>query len=272
MGAAGDLPMIRLVVTVFVLAALGVGASGAETAVSAAAAEATVDLSTLPSPLPVQTFVDYIGNQLKLKFIYDPADLEAAGKIAVEPNQPVKVSELYGLLEDVLRAKNLVLIKTKDGDWIRVLPESKARAYTRLPVPNWKAPAAASSTSAAKAAGPEETVDLSRLPNPIPVQMFLEYVGFRLKLKFIYDPEDLNAAGKITTEFNKPVKISDLYGLLEDELRAKNLVTIKTEGDWIRILPESKVAKAANTTPSSSGAAASGISPSPSNVVPPSPK
>jgi type II secretory pathway component GspD/PulD (secretin) len=272
--------MIRMAVTVLALTAWAGTAPAEETAVSATAGqsavaatpEATVNLMDLPNPLNVQTFVDYVGNQLKLKFIYDPADLEVVGNIVVEPNQPVKVSQLYGLLEEVLRTKKLVMIKTKEGDWIRILPVSKAASFTRVPVPNWKVPAAGSAASAAKAAGPEEVISLSSLPNPISVQMFVEYIGARLKMKFIYDPEDLRAAGNITTVFNKPVKVSELYGLLENELREKKLVMIKTNGDWIRVLPESKVEKATNTTTTSSCAAASGISPSPGTGVPPAPK
>ncbi len=161
--------MIRMAVMVLVLAGWAGSAPGAEMAVSAmagqsaVAAEATVDLTPLPQDQSVQSFVTFVGNKLQLKFIYDPADLKAGGVITILPNV-VKISELYGLLEDVLRTKHLVMIKAKDGDWIRILPQSKAASFTQLPVPKGLTPAAANATAAAKVDVSAAVVQPEKIP------------------------------------------------------------------------------------------------------------
>jgi type II secretory pathway component GspD/PulD (secretin) len=101
-----------------------------------------VNLSALPPNMPVQLLVEYVGERLDLKFIYDSTDLTAAGTITLTlaQNKRVKVSELYGILEDVLRAKNLVMIKAPNGEWIRIMPTGKASTFTALPPPNVQSP------------------------------------------------------------------------------------------------------------------------------------
>ncbi len=89
-------------------------------------------------------FVEYVGARLQLKFIYDNADL--AGTIVVEPNKKVKVSELYSVLEEALRTKNLVMMRASHGDWIRIMPTGKASSFTELLPPNKQSPAAQGET------------------------------------------------------------------------------------------------------------------------------
>ncbi|GAG47296.1 unnamed protein product, partial [marine sediment metagenome] len=43
----------------------------------------------LPSPMEVRVLLEYIGPKLRLKFIYDDAQLARAGSITIEPNQKV---------------------------------------------------------------------------------------------------------------------------------------------------------------------------------------
>lgn len=102
----------------------------------AAAPEATVNLNELPNPLPLQLFVDYVGMRLQLKFIYDAADLGGTINLGVPSGKLVKISELNGLLEDVLRTKNLVMVPASHGEWIRILQSAKASMFTGLLPPN----------------------------------------------------------------------------------------------------------------------------------------
>ena len=73
----------------------------------------------LPDPMDVRILVEWVGEQLKLKMIYDE-QLSQAGTVTVKPNQDVKVDELYHLLETVLHLKGFAMMRA--GDWVRILP------------------------------------------------------------------------------------------------------------------------------------------------------
>jgi len=76
----------------------------------------------LPDPMDVRILVEWVGEQLKLRMIYDE-QLASAGTITIKPHQDVKVGELYELLETALHLKGFAMIRA--GDWVRILPAEK---------------------------------------------------------------------------------------------------------------------------------------------------
>ncbi|MBN2584557.1 MAG: hypothetical protein JXL80_15955 [Planctomycetes bacterium] len=91
-----------------------------------------LDLS-LPDNMDVRVFVEYVGQKLRLKFIYDSS---LTGPITIKPNKKVRVGELYDLLEDSLNFLNFSMIRLPKSEWILIVPTANARQWTRLLPPN----------------------------------------------------------------------------------------------------------------------------------------
>ncbi len=81
----------------------------------------------LPDPMDIKLFVDFVGQKLGIKFIYDE---ELTGNITLKPNQRIRVGELYDLLHTTLKFKGFSMIRA--GDWTSILPTEKASMYGRV--------------------------------------------------------------------------------------------------------------------------------------------
>ncbi|KPK43599.1 MAG: hypothetical protein AMJ65_05340 [Phycisphaerae bacterium SG8_4] len=77
--------------------------------------------------LTVVQFLGLVGPYLQLDFMYDPKMLE--GEITISPNGkwrgPIKVKDLYPMLEDVLKFKNLAMTRSK-GNLVTIVPVADA--------------------------------------------------------------------------------------------------------------------------------------------------
>ena len=77
--------------------------------------------------LTVVQFLGLVGPYLQLDFMYDPKML--AGEITISPNGkwrgPIKVKDLYPMLEDVLKFKNLVMTRST-GNLVTIVPVADA--------------------------------------------------------------------------------------------------------------------------------------------------
>jgi len=91
-----------------------------------------LDLS-LPDNMDIKVFVEYVGQKLRLKFIYDST---LGGAVSIKPNQKIRVGELYNLLEDALNVTRFSMIHLPESDWILIVPTSKAPQWARLLPPN----------------------------------------------------------------------------------------------------------------------------------------
>ena len=105
---------------------------------SAAEEEKPIDMNQmldfdLPAGMDIKVFDEYVGQKLRLKFIYDNT---LAGPITIKPNQKIRVGELYNLLEDALNVTKFSMIRLPEGDWILILPTGRAAQWARLLPPN----------------------------------------------------------------------------------------------------------------------------------------
>ncbi len=77
----------------------------------------------LPEKLGIIDLLDLVGKHLNLNYMYD--DKQLAGKeVALRVQGPVKVSELYPLLESVMKFRGFVM--TRRGDLVTVVPAEEA--------------------------------------------------------------------------------------------------------------------------------------------------
>ncbi|NLX60790.1 MAG: hypothetical protein GXY74_17075 [Phycisphaerae bacterium] len=88
---------------------------------------------SLPDNMDVRVFVEYVGQKLHLKFIYNN---NLTGPITIRPNQKVRVGELYDLLENSLNVVGFSMIRLPNSDWILIVPTANARQWARLLPPN----------------------------------------------------------------------------------------------------------------------------------------
>ncbi|NIA21856.1 MAG: hypothetical protein GWP05_07820, partial [Anaerolineaceae bacterium] len=91
---------------------------------------------TLPDNMDIKVFVEYVGQKLRMKFIYDNT---LGGPITIKPNQRIRVGELYNLLEDALNVTRFSMIPLPESDWILIVPTGKAAQWARLLKPNEQA-------------------------------------------------------------------------------------------------------------------------------------
>jgi len=88
----------------------------------------------------------------------------------------------------------------------------------------------------------EEVLKLS-LPQTVTIIDLLGLVGKHLQLDFMYDPKKI--AGDVTLmlngEFRGPMKVKDLYPLLESALKFRGFVMSRGPGNLVRIVPEAEL-------------------------------
>jgi len=81
---------------------------------------------TLPEKLPIIQLLDLIGKYLNLTYVYDPA--KVTGEVTLKLNGnlqgPVKVKDLYLLLEPALQSKDLVMTQYR-GNIVKVVPRTE---------------------------------------------------------------------------------------------------------------------------------------------------
>ena len=76
----------------------------------------------LPEKLNIIDLVDLVGKYLQLDYMYDAAQVQ--GEVALKLQGPIKVKDLYPLLESVLRFRGLVM--TRRGNLVTVVPAEEA--------------------------------------------------------------------------------------------------------------------------------------------------
>jgi general secretion pathway protein D len=88
--------------------------------------ENTLQLS-LPETLPLPEFLGFVGEHLQLSYLYDPA--KVTGNVTIRPHGrlrgPIKLKELYPLLESVLQFHGFAM--TRRGDLITIVPVAEAQ-------------------------------------------------------------------------------------------------------------------------------------------------
>ena len=83
--------------------------------------ETTIDL---PQEVEIEALVDLVGKQLGLNYMYDPAILKNQ-KVLLKIHQgKIKVKEIYGVLESVLRLKGFVM--TRRDDLVTIIKSADA--------------------------------------------------------------------------------------------------------------------------------------------------
>ena len=81
-------------------------------------AEETLELA-LPEKLEIIPLLDLVGKYLNLNYVYDPKQLQGK-EVYLKLQGPVKVSELYPLVESVLKFTNLAM--TRKGNLVTIVP------------------------------------------------------------------------------------------------------------------------------------------------------
>ncbi|MHC4573678.1 MAG: secretin N-terminal domain-containing protein, partial [Planctomycetota bacterium] len=80
----------------------------------------------LPEKLPITDFLDFVGKNLKLDFLYDPAQVKGDVTLRIngELRGPIKVKELYAMMESVLQFYGFAM--TRKGNLVTVRPTADA--------------------------------------------------------------------------------------------------------------------------------------------------
>jgi type II secretory pathway component GspD/PulD (secretin) len=87
----------------------------------------------------------------------------------------------------------------------------------------------------------EEVIDLT-LQEKMPIIQLLDLVGKYLGLSYVYNPDEVKGevSLKLNGDLHGPIKVKDLYTLLESSLRQANLVTTQRKGNIVTIAPISR--------------------------------
>jgi len=75
----------------------------------------------LPEKLEIADLLRLVGEYLNLDYMYDPAEVK--GSVTLKLRGPIKVKDLYPLLESVLKFKGLAM--TRKGNLVTIVPGSK---------------------------------------------------------------------------------------------------------------------------------------------------
>ncbi|MFZ0035450.1 MAG: secretin N-terminal domain-containing protein [Sedimentisphaerales bacterium] len=76
----------------------------------------------LPEKINIIDLVDLVGKYLRLDYMYDEAQVK--GEVALKLQGPIKVKDLYPLLESVLKFRNFVM--TRKGNLVTIVPTEGA--------------------------------------------------------------------------------------------------------------------------------------------------
>lgn len=83
-------------------------------------ADQTLELD-LPEKLKIIDLLDLVGKYLQLDYMYDPAEVQ--GEVTLRIQGPVKVKELYPLVESVLSFRGLAM--SRKGNLVTIVPKNK---------------------------------------------------------------------------------------------------------------------------------------------------
>ena len=86
-----------------------------------AIADETLDLN-LPESLEIVQLLTLVGDYLHLDYMYDPA--KVTGAVTLKLRGPIKVRELYPLVESVLKFRGFVM--TRKGNLVTIVPTTEA--------------------------------------------------------------------------------------------------------------------------------------------------
>jgi general secretion pathway protein D len=103
----------------------------------------------LDGPTDIAVLLTTIGRRLRLKFMYDEAQIQPFGQVVIKPNQPdstVHLDELYGMLEKALQLKGLSMVRRED--WVFVIPADRLPLFEDLLQPGQLPPAEIGDTGA----------------------------------------------------------------------------------------------------------------------------
>ena len=112
---------------------------------------------------------------------------------------------------------------------------SSATPQTQAPIPS----------SLPAESADAETKELV-LPEKLPVIQLLDLVGKHLGLSYVYNADDLKGevSLKLNGQLRGSIKVKDLYPLLEQTLKANNLVTTRHRGNIVTIVPATRAVDA----------------------------
>ncbi len=132
----------------------------------------------------------------------------------------------------------------------QAVPPTSAQPAPAEPQPQTAPVAAVGATPQAQAQipsslpaeSPEAQTQELVLPEKLPVIMLLDLVGKHLGLSYVYNPDDLKGevSLKLNGQLRGSIKVKDLYPLLEQTLKANNLITTKHRGNIVTILPAAR--------------------------------
>jgi general secretion pathway protein D len=99
----------------------------------------------------------------------------------------------------------------------------------------------ASAYRPAEAANGDEVLDLT-LQEKMSVILLLDLVGKHLGLSYVYNPDEVkgDVSLKLNGDLHGFIRVKDLYPLLEQTLRANNLVTTRHRGNVVTIVPAAR--------------------------------
>ncbi len=86
----------------------------------------------LPEKLNIIDLVDLVGKYLQLDYMYD--DTQVRGEVSLKLQGPVKVRDLYPLLESVLKFRGFVM--TRKGNLVTIVPAADALGIDPLLIPD----------------------------------------------------------------------------------------------------------------------------------------
>jgi len=104
----------------FVLVVVGRGA----VPVGAYAQNSDPVVLSFDEPVPVTALLEYIGGELGVSFMYDPALV--SGEVELTSTGPLPAEALMGLLGVALRSNELAVVETGTAGVCRIVPMSEA--------------------------------------------------------------------------------------------------------------------------------------------------
>lgn len=107
--------------------------------------DAVLDI-TLPERVQLIQLLDLLGKHTNLNFIYDPDVV--TGEVALKISGPIRVGDLYLLLESALQAKGLAM-ERHDGDIVAIVPRKESPRTDLLEIAIPESPPAPALTAAA---------------------------------------------------------------------------------------------------------------------------
>jgi general secretion pathway protein D len=169
-----------------------------------------------------------------------PAKPQQAGESRQEGAAPAKPTEPAAAESTSLRPEQDVPSSPTPVTQSQAQPQPQTApvAATNAAPP---APAPVPAAQPTELSNEEETKELT-LPPKLPIIDLLDLVGKYLNLSYVYNPEELKGEVtlKLNGKLNGSIKVKDLYPLLEQTLKAANLVATRHKGNIVTIVPATR--------------------------------